>query len=47
MATATHKCVHCEKKAKHEAQSEEFNFAVLVALVPLMVFTLFGQIGLF
>ena len=43
----THKCPHCEKRQKQEAQSEEFNFAVLIALVPLMVFTLFGQIGLF
>ncbi len=41
------KCVHCAKKHKEETQSEEFNFAVLIALVPLMVFTLFGQIGLF
>ncbi|EKE20188.1 MAG: hypothetical protein ACD_8C00044G0006 [uncultured bacterium] len=46
META-HKCVHCHKRAKQEAQSEEFNLAVLIALVPLMVFTLFGQIGLF
>ena len=46
MATKA-KCEHCHKRAKHEAQQEEFNFAVLVALVPLMVFTLFGQIGLF
>jgi hypothetical protein len=47
MATVKHNCPHCAKKAKHEAQSEEFNLAVLIALVPLMVFTLFGQIGLF
>jgi len=46
MAVA-HKCPHCAKKAKHEEQAEEFNLAVLIALVPLMVFTLFGQIGLF
>ena len=43
----THKCPHCEKRKKEEAQSEEFNFAVLIAIVPLLVFTLFGQIGLF
>ena len=43
----THKCAHCEAKAKQEAQQEEFNFAVLVSLVPLLVFTLFGQMGLF
>lgn len=47
MATVKHTCPHCKKRHHEEAQSEEFNFAVLVALVPLMVFTLFGQIGLF
>ena len=46
MAT-THNCPHCAKRHKEEAQAEEFNFAVLIALVPLMVFTLFGQVGLF
>jgi hypothetical protein len=39
-------CVHCKKRAHEEAQNEEFHLAVLIALVPLMVFTLFGQIGL-
>jgi hypothetical protein len=41
------KCAHCEERAKKEAESEEFNFALLVSLIPLLVFTLFGQIGLF
>lgn len=41
------KCPHCEEKRKKEAESEEFSFAVLVSLIPLLVFTLFGQIGLF
>jgi len=40
-------CPHCEKRKREEIQAEEFNFAVLVAIVPLMVFTLFGQMGLF
>jgi len=40
-------CPVCQRREKEELQSEEFNFAVLVALVPLLVFTLFGQIGLF
>jgi hypothetical protein len=40
-------CPHCEKRAVEEQQQEEFNFAVLVSLVPLLVFTLFGQMGLF
>ena len=41
------KCPHCEKRKKEEIQTEEFNLAVLVALVPLLVFTFFGQMGLF
>lgn len=41
------KCVHCEKRHKKEKESEEFNLAVLLSLVPLLVFTLFGQMGLF
>jgi hypothetical protein len=40
-------CPHCKKRALEEVQQEEFNFAMLVALVPLLVFTLFGQLGLF
>lgn len=47
MQRTTHKCVHCEKRAQEEAAQHEFNFAVLIAMVPLMVFTLFGQMGLF
>jgi hypothetical protein len=42
-----HKCPHCKKRQKDEIQAEEFNFAVLIALMPLLVFTLFGQLGLF
>lgn len=41
------KCPHCEEKRKKELESEEFNLSVLIAMVPLMVFTLFGQMGLF
>ncbi len=47
METPKHSCPDCEKRHKDEVQAAEFNFAVLVALVPLMVFTLFGQMGLF
>jgi hypothetical protein len=43
----TQKCPHCKKRKLEEEQTEEFNFAVLVALVPLLVFTFFGQMGLF
>jgi hypothetical protein len=41
------KCPHCAKREEENLQAEEFNFAVLVSLVPLLVFTLFGQMGLF
>jgi hypothetical protein len=41
------KCPHCEEQKMKEAESEEMNFAVLVALVPMLVMTLFGQVGLF
>lgn len=47
METKQKKCVHCAKRAQEDAQTEEFNLAVLLALVPLMVFTFFGQMGLF
>lgn len=45
--TKVAKCPHCEAKRKKELESEEFNLSVLIAMVPLMVFTLFGQMGLF
>ena len=44
---AVRKCPHCAKRMKDDIQAEEFNFAVLIALVPLLVFTFFGQLGLF
>ncbi|HPN54916.1 MAG TPA: hypothetical protein PLB52_03225 [Candidatus Moranbacteria bacterium] len=40
-------CPHCAKRAQEDERNEEFNFALLLALVPLMVFTFFGQMGLF
>ena len=40
-------CPHCAAKQKEEAASEEFSLAVLVSLVPMLVFVLFGQVGLF
>ncbi len=40
------KCAHCEKRKKEEDGQNEVNFAVLLALVPLMVLTLFGQLNL-
>jgi len=47
METRQKRCPHCAKRAQEETQAEEFNFALLLALVPLMVFTFFGQLGLF
>jgi hypothetical protein len=46
MATATN-CKTCQENGVEELQQEEFHFAVLVSMIPLLVFTLFGQIGLF
>lgn len=42
-----HECPICKKRKKDEEMAEESNFAILIALIPLMVFTLFGQMGLF
>jgi hypothetical protein len=39
-------CPECEDRQKKESEYEEMTLAVLVALVPLMVLTLFGQVGL-
>ncbi len=41
------KCPHCEAKKRVEKADEEFSLAVLISLVPMLVFTLFGQVGLF
>lgn len=40
------KCVHCERRVKEDDGQEEINFAVLLALVPLMTLTLFSQLNL-
>ncbi|HOX11084.1 MAG TPA: hypothetical protein P5323_02685 [Candidatus Moranbacteria bacterium] len=47
METKQKKCAHCAKRAQEDEKVEEFNLAILLALVPLMVFTFFGQLGLF
>lgn len=39
-------CPHCQKRAETDASSEEQNLAFLLAMVPVMVLTLFGQVGL-
>jgi len=39
-------CPECEKRAEEHAESETFGLAVLIALMPIMTLTLFGNIGL-
>jgi hypothetical protein len=39
-------CPTCVKAAKAAAENEEVSFAFLVSLVPVLVITLFGQVGL-
>jgi hypothetical protein len=40
------KCPECEKREEEQKQSDELNFAVLVALVPILTITFFSNIGL-
>lgn len=40
------KCIHCEKRAMEEMEQEEANFAILLSMMPLVVLTFFGQVGL-
>jgi hypothetical protein len=40
-------CPECEKRAAIEKEYEEVSLAFLLALMPMMVITLFGQIGFF
>lgn len=40
-------CPHCMKREVEDAQNEEMSFAVLLAIVPLLVMTVFGNMGLF
>jgi hypothetical protein len=47
MKKKKHKCLHCARREKEDIRADEFNLAILIALVPLLVFTLFGQWGLF
>ncbi|GBE16908.1 hypothetical protein BMS3Abin15_00732 [bacterium BMS3Abin15] len=42
----SYKCVHCEQREMEDQSDEQMSFAVLLALVPLVVMTLFGSIGL-
>ena len=40
------KCPQCEERKAQEQETEETNFAVLVALVPVLTITLFNTMGL-
>jgi hypothetical protein len=42
----TCKCPECEKREMEHTESEEMNFAILVALVPILTITLFSNVGL-
>lgn len=39
-------CPHCRKREEDEKANEEMTLAVLVALIPMLVLTLFGQVGI-
>lgn len=41
------KCPECAEREREHQETEELNFAVLVALMPIMVITLFSNMGLF
>ena len=39
-------CPHCAKHAQEAAENHESSLACLLALMPLIVLTFFGQVGL-
>ncbi len=39
-------CPECQKREAEHQAAEEFGLAVLIALMPIMTLTLFGNIGL-
>lgn len=41
------KCLECERREEEQKEAEELNFAVLIALMPIMTITLFSNMGLF
>lgn len=45
-AEGTPDCPHCVKTAQETRQNEEISMAFLLALVPVISLTFFGQIGL-
>ena len=43
---STGQCQSCEKTAQETVQNEEISMAFLLALVPVISLTFFGQVGL-
>lgn len=39
-------CPKCQEREQKDAHCDEMSFAVLLALVPMLTLTLFGNIGL-
>ncbi|MBP6929972.1 MAG: hypothetical protein KBB77_03495 [Candidatus Moranbacteria bacterium] len=39
-------CETCAKHAKHAQENEEMSFAFLLALMPVLTISFFGQVGL-
>jgi len=40
-------CPECQKRIEKEKEQEEMGLSLLLALTPMLVITLFGQMGLF
>jgi len=45
--TKTCDCPKCKERVEKEAAYNEMSLAFLLALTPMLVITLFGQMGLF
>lgn len=45
-ACSTGSCPNCARVAEESKQSEELSFAFLLALIPVISLTFFGQMGL-
>lgn len=46
-APKTCECPECKKRIEREKVHEEMGLSLLIAITPMLVITLFGQIGLF
>lgn len=45
--TPVEKCRHCGEREESDAQMDELNLAILIALIPALTITLFSNLGLF